>query len=233
MIGECCVKLAQLLFTLPSVVQEVARASPCVVVDSGRKKMSRDFVCNKPGIEPATARGEPARKRFRHGSLLDSISRSSLPAGPQSLQELFNFPSHILEVCFQRDGFQQRFRKLLEHGVVEYSDYSGVFAERQAKAMLFQTLREDWNLDVVHTVLRMCDLDRQCQRVLLHASNTLDAGTACVFPDVRMQVTEASQEHLDACVPCKDLPTELRSRAYHEMRAWLLSNGHSAVDQDI
>ena len=172
------------------------------------------------------------RAKCKHGSLLDLASRRELPAGPSSLQEMFSFASEILKTCFRDAECEKRFRALLQHGVVESSDYSGVFAERQAKAMLFQTLEEDYGCRVQHTVTRMCDIDRNCQQVLAHASENLDSGSSCVFFDIRELVLREAQDCLHRMVPGRDEPPADRKLKYDEMRRWLFQNGNLAVRQD-
>ena len=174
----------------------------------------------------------PAKGRFRQGSLLQQMACERLPPGPASLEELFNFPSDLLKVCFDVPKFQARCRALLKHGIVEHSDYSGVHAEREVKRLLLQAMREDYGMEVAHCVTKTCDNDRDCQKVLLAASEMLDDSRSCVFPDILCQISEDAQAVVAALQPPVGATREVKQAAHEAVRDWLFQNGDAAVAQD-
>ena len=172
------------------------------------------------------------KRKYRQGSLLDQAARADLPPGPATLQEMFNFPTDLVQSCFSAPEFQERCRRLLEHGIIEHSDYSGVHAEREAKRLLLQALMEDHNMNVPHLVTKTCDIDEEAQRVLLEASQQLDGCASCVFTDVHCQISPSAQAYVKMLQPQARDSKEVKRAAYEDMQRWLLENGSDVVDQD-
>ena len=186
---------------------------------------------------PAAVGKNVKRRKHKHGSLLDVASRSHLPPGPESLEQLFDFPGDLVDAVFADVSRADRCRRLLMHGVVEHSDYSGICAERESKRLLFQVLREQKRLDVAHVFTKSCDSDAQCQKVLLHMSAVLDGGASCVFTDIRQQVVEDAQNWCTAMTPGQEddglYAREQVEGRYKEIQEYLLSNSSWVVDQDL
>jgi len=172
------------------------------------------------------------RKRWKKGSVLDVLAKMRLPQGPQSVKELFNYPEQLVQAAFSKPEWQDRCVDLLRWGVVEHSDYSGIFAEREAKRLLFMALGQCKGIHVPHMVRKTCDIDPSSQRVLLHMSEVLDAGESCVFADIRAQLHPEAQEWCLAASPKPEDSIKAKEDAYQAMADFLLENGHWAVDQD-
>eukprot|EP00435_Cladocopium_sp_Y103_P047823 s241_g14.t1 len=176
------------------------------------------------------------RRKCKRGSLADLKSKEHLPAGPADVHELFNYPEVLVHDAFKKRQWETRFRQLLQDGLIEHSDYSGVSAEREAKRLLFQVLEDNYNFPVSHCFLRACDIDSNCQDVLIQASDLLDGGRSCVFTDIRAQVHPEAQAH------CEDVLKTINSAAADDMEAsqaanqeifdYLMQNGEKAVSKD-
>ena len=173
-----------------------------------------------------------SKRKWKKGSILDIVSKQHLPKGPGTAEELFNFPASILEDAFVHRQLKGRCKALLSWGVVEHSDYSGVFAEREAKRLLFEALKDRCSVHVPHMVAKTCDSDLLCQDVLLHSSSIQDDSWSCVFTDIRSQIHRDAQEWCDAALPNHDDPLETRQHAYDTIISWFLQNSNWAVDQD-
>lgn len=198
--------------------------------------MVGDGDCFAPngGVEKMTKM--TSKKKRKRGSLADRLAHSHLQPGPDSVENLFNYPVELVETIFQDAKRETRLRELLADGLVEHSDYSGISAEREAKRLLIQVLAEEHNFQVPHHVSKACDIDKDCQQVLVEASTVLDEGRSCVFTDIREQI------HPEAQAFCSDViakaqadvgvdPTCLES-AYSKIFQYLLQNSSWAVNQD-
>ena len=172
------------------------------------------------------------RRKVRQGSLEDVLASQYLPSGPSSLHELLCFPEDMLARVFANDQFKSNVMRLLEGGMIETSDYSGVCAAREATRLLLQAIHAHTGQEILCRVRRMCDLDKTAQHVLLHISRTQDAGEACVFPDIRQQLHLAAQEFLESCAPPAGATVLERRQCYEQMSQWLDENGSWAVCQD-
>ena len=184
--------------------------------------------------QPCTAKRQ--RRKCKRGSLADLMSKEHLPAGPADVHELFNYPEVLVHDAFKKSEWESRLRKLLQDGLIEHSDYSGVSAEREAKRLLFQVLEDNYSFPVPHYFLRACDIDSNCQDVLIQASDLLDGGRSCVFTDIRAQV------HPEAQAFCEDVlnktncaggdDKEAAEAANQEIFDYLMQNGEKAVSED-
>lgn len=172
------------------------------------------------------------KRKWKKGSVLDVVAKMRLPRGPTSVEELFNYPIQLVQAAFSKPEWRDRCGDLLRWGVVEHSDYSGIFAEREAKRLLFMALGQCAGIHVPHMVTKTCDIDPGSQRFLLHMSEMLDDGESCVFADIRSQLHPEAQEWCFAAVPSPDDPIKTKEGAYQAMSDFLAANGDWAVDQD-
>ncbi|CAE7548869.1 unnamed protein product [Symbiodinium natans] len=180
------------------------------------------------------ARLTPAgrRRRFLHGSLADLSARSTLPSGPASLTELFNYPVSLVEKLCSTGYAASQCKRLLADGIVQHSDYSGIGAEREVKRLLLQVLREEHALEIPHMFTKSCDIDVHCQEVLKHASHILDKGSSCVFADIMHQLVPEAQNwcaQMIADMPERNL--EEQCKINKEILEFLMQNMW-VVDKD-
>lgn len=193
--------------------------------------MEDDFTAVRGGAQQPSLK--PGRRRKR-GSLGDLLSKSHLPPGPDSLKELFNYPVNLVADAFKVSERKDRCLSLLRDGVAEHSDYSGISAEREAKRLLFQVLEEDYDLSVPHEVTKACDIDPDCQDVLIQASDILDNGRSCVFTDIRCQVHPEVQAFCEDALVKADGSQEGQQAVYQKIWDHLLlpETGALAVHED-
>ena len=176
-------------------------------------------------------RASPRKRRYKQGSLEDQLSTLHCQAGPSSLSELFDFPKqHVATMCKQPE-LLARACQLLEHGIVHSSDYAGMLAERAGMCLLLQALCEEAMCSVPYTFTRACDIDRDCQQLLLHSAQKQDQGQSCVFQDIREQIDPRGQAWCQACLSNPEDGPESCAAAYNSMDEFLEANGSWAVDQ--
>ena len=175
------------------------------------------------------------KRKCKRGSLADLISKSHLPPGPANFEELMNYPVDLVDDAFKSNERKQRCMSLLREGLIEHSDYSGISAEREAKRLLFQVLHEEYGLSVPHHFIKSCDIDPDCQAVLVHASDTLDEQRSCVFKDIREQIHPVAQAFCEEVLASADPDSiDLLEAAYKKIFQYLLAteNGAFAVNED-
>ena len=163
------------------------------------------------------------------------FSKSHLPPGPANFEELVNYPVDLVDDAFKSNERKQRCMSLLREGLIEHSDYSGISAEREAKRLLFQVLHEDYGLSVPHNFIKSCDIDPDCQAVLVHTSDTLDEQRSCVFKDIREQIHPVAQAFCEEALASADPDSiDLFEAAYKKIFQYLLAteNGAFAVNEE-
>ena len=206
----------------------------------GQAEEGWEFVDCLPDTTSAPATEHRQKRKHKHGSLLDLAARRHLPKGPESLQELFNFPSDMVRQIFADPERAKCCANLLKDGVVESSDYSGIAAEFEAKRLILQVLREEKSICAEHFLTKTCDIDVHCQRALGHMSHMLHNAQTCVFADIREQIHVNAQRWCASMDPAfggtgrelDRLPLEELESRYTAIREFLAKNGKWAVDQD-
>ena len=175
------------------------------------------------------------KRKCKRGSLADLLSKSHLPPGPSNLEQLMNYPADLVADAFRDNERKQCCMCLLQEGLIEHSDYSGISAEREAKRLLLQVLHEDYGFSIQHHFVKSCDIDPECQAVLVHASDTLDESRSCVFKDIREQIHPVAQAFCEETLANVDPDsTDELEAAYRQIWQYLLTteNGASAVSKD-
>ena len=82
------------------------------------------------------------RARPKAGSIQDRIARSHLPSGPETAEELFDWPTFIVKQIAQCPQRIQRLSTFLEHGLRMTSDYAGMDCAAEALTQLEQAMEE-------------------------------------------------------------------------------------------
>ena len=182
-------------------------------------------------VAGGSSHSQARRKRVKRGSLAERVCQQSLPKGPASVAELFDYPSGLLQSVFANSTFADRCVKLLSKGVAEHSDYSGVCAERESKRLLCQALGEDFGIHVPHVVTKTCDIDRICQQVLVHLSESQDSRGSCVFSDIRTQIHPEAQAYCSQHLPNDRATKEQSEASFKLIWDYLMANASWAVSQ--
>ncbi|CAE7253113.1 unnamed protein product [Symbiodinium necroappetens] len=181
---------------------------------------------------PRSPRTSPHKRRYKQGSLADHLSTLHCQAGPGNLFELFDFPKEHVRTMSKHPELLARACQLLEHGIVHSSDYAGMLAEREGMRLLLQALHEEASCSGSYTFTRACDIDRDCQQLLLHSAQTQDQGQSCIFLDICQQIHPTAQAWCQACLPKAEDSSESCAAAYDSMDEFLRANGSWAVDQE-
>ena len=174
---------------------------------------------------------EPLRKRLKRGSLAERFAKQSLPKGPASPAQLFNYPQELVRSVFANSAYADRCMKLLAKGVAEHSDYSGVCAERECRRLLFQVLYQDFGVSFPQVVTRTCDIDKTCQEVLVHLSESQDSSRSCVFTDIRTQIHPEAQAFCSQLVPDENASKEECEASFKSIWDYLMENADWAVTE--
>ena len=173
-----------------------------------------------------------SKKKRKQGSVSDQLAQLHLPPGPSSLAELLEYPKQHVQTIAREPELLQRVCTLLQRGIVHSSDYSGMLAEREGLRLLAQGLHDEVGVSVPYQFCRACDIDKECQALLVHSSRHQDDGCSCVFQDIREQIHPHAQAWCQACVPSENRSKECFAAAFESMDAFLAANGDWAVDQD-
>jgi hypothetical protein len=168
-------------------------------------------------------------KRRKQGRLPWSEEKArralALPPGPQSSDELADWPLQICEsLCGHNredEGVSLRFKTHLTSGIVMYTDYSGMECPREALRLGILGLIQHhaWSFDsfpVQHS--RMCDKDPLCLAVLDAIGQKDDS---CVFENILDRLPTEAQEWICAATPAKTASSDIRRAAFANIRAWI------------
>jgi len=179
-----------------------------------------------------TPRGQ--RKLSRRVS--DEDVAGTLPSGPSTTRDLFDWPSDLVKQIFLDNvhgaGRELQFRSITQHGVHVYTDYSGMDCPREACRVLDQALQ----LHLPHYqetkfhFLRSCDFGVPQQAVLLAIARELDDNNTCVFSDINHRLPPADQAFLDAMLP--EGSAASHAEGYQQMRGWLRENSDRLFNPD-
>ena len=167
------------------------------------------------------------RARPKAGSIQDRIARSHLPNGPETAEELFDWPTFIVKQIAQCPQRIQRLSTFLEHGLRMTSDYAGMDCAAEALTQLEQAMEE--------VLLRpagepksafifnyACDIARLPQGVLKKQQKL--RGRGCIFKDILDRLPAAMQKSLQELDPPEDASPEESQQAYEAMFLLLLRN---------
>ena len=169
----------------------------------------------------------PAAKRRRQQQLERSDFRSCAdgkPKGPESLQELMDWPSWVTSTVMQDPDRAHRVKQLLQGGVRVVSDYSGLDAPRECLTQLSKALQDDHGVTARFYFQRSCDHAALPQRVLTYLATEVDAGNSCVFADLEDRLTEDAREQLNTYMPKEDDTKEVKELAFQMIRQWVAHN---------
>eukprot|EP00969_Alexandrium_andersonii_P023327 1019273-Alexandrium_andersonii.AAC.1 len=132
--------------------------------------------------EPPPLMPEPrwqTRKRQKCSSGLGHVAGGTvayykraahLPAGPESVEELADWPRTLLrDMAGAKSSAMCRLAALLEAGLIAHTDCSGQLTPECAMQMLFHYLETDWHMDIPEGLIlwRTCDKSRLCERMAL------------------------------------------------------------------
>lgn len=168
-------------------------------------------------------------------------SSSALPAGPQSLADIMDWPSSLVTTTLAHVGTSgvDRLRNLLKHGVLNTTDYSGIDGPREVAHQLAPVLGRALNMKVCMPFVRSCDNDKVPQRVLKWAAEHLDSNHTCVFADILDAMDPDAREFIAAMEPPASVrrskhndEREAAVNAYTNLAAWLLEHREVAYPAD-
>lgn len=173
-------------------------------------------------------RPQGAPGRIRHGSLADILARSTLPKGPATAEELFDYPTEIVKVIFACPERALRVRQLLANGILETSDYSGMHCEGEAKRLMLDAMATTIGFEPpFYKVSRCCDNNATCQKVLRDISQEIYNSEMCVAKDINDYISEEATRLLDELEPDPSSDKDIKIMAYSSMGDWIMDNAKS------
>ena len=126
--------------------------------------------------------------KYRLGSMDHQCFSADAPLGPQSVQELYDWPTFVIhELCDSRVGADSRLRRLRaisDGGILGSSEFSGWDSQAEATRCCSQALGAFCGEPSRGFLwVRSCDYDELPRKVLCQMSE-LDHGFACVHGDI-------------------------------------------------
>jgi hypothetical protein len=165
-------------------------------------------------------------KRSRVEFSTRSNTADRLPPGPQSVEELYDWPLNNARILAENSDAIARLHSLLVGKITVYGDYSGYMSEKEALTLGFEGLRVvcDWKTLVTSSLVfaRACDVLPLQLNTLCEISRLGTGSTMCVFDDVVRHVIPEAAALISAMVP---LSCGLKTvRNYANQLTWLLEN---------
>ena len=140
--------------------------------------------------------------KFRLGSIEHQRASAHLPIGPQSVQELFDWPTFVVcQLCESGSQAAHRLRRLraiLDQGILASSEFSGWDSQIEATRCCSQALSSFCGEPTRGFLwLNSCDNEALPRNVLCQMSS-LDHGFACVHGDIneRLPATVMGGSHI-------------------------------------
>ena len=162
---------------------------------------------------------------------------SHFPAGPQNINELFNWPEDVTDsvmglVKFKhRDVLKTNIDNHMKYGVDIVTDYSGMDCPRWCMQPIEQALRRRYSCPPAkrkrrHSIEfhRSCDKGNLQKNLLKAISNSLDEGGTCVFEDLMDRLPLAAQVFIKKLTPHEKMTPDEKVNAYNDIRSWLHEN---------
>ena len=176
-------------------------------------------------LTPAKKRRCTAGPSNRLGGIESRQFMSALPKGPETLDELMDWPSQLLR-CVERasGGLFDRLKKVLGRPVLVTSAYSGIDAPRESLCQLGRALQAEYGQDVTFQFCHATDKATGPQTVLRYLAEKVDAGESCVFSELEERLSLEMREILDGMMPVDGQSSEEKELAYADMHQYLFRN---------
>ena len=158
----------------------------------------------------------------RLGGIESRQFSSALPRGPETLDDLMDWPSQLLQ-CIEQTagGLFGRLQKLLARPVRVTSAYSGIDAPRESLYQLGQALQARYGQSLTLQFCHATDKAKAPQEVLMYLAKNVDGGASCVFSDLEDRLTSETREYLDSMMPKDGQSSEAKKLAYDAMSEYL------------
>lgn len=179
---------------------------------------------------PLMAQRQP--RRFRRGLL------SEPQPGPESVSELYAWPRDVATALFSNENNDKfrNFKHMLELGVANVTDYSGIDMPRESMRCLLKGLQSLMNHDIDMTKItwqRSCDSGKLQRKCLEWQSRKFDGGSSCVFKDLLHRLPEHAQQWIQSHWPSKTSSKEDRIAAIQDIQHWLMDHRAELFKPDM
>ena len=174
----------------------------------------------------------PKRAKIaRKGGLEFRARNTSMPKGPESFEELMEWPSFILKEVVADEDRKRRLFQVFRQGLSVTSAYSGMDAPRECLTQVAEAMRIGYEFWPHIEFLHSCDIAELPQKVLLWLAMNVDSAQSCVFADLEDRLPEDARDHLQNLAPPESADKETKAAAYLEMWAYLHDNRQACFHQ--
>jgi hypothetical protein len=156
----------------------------------------------------------------------------SLDPGPTSAEAIGDWPSANAK-CIHSSGKSEdeemtlRLFSILQGGLLQYGDYSGIEAARHALDYSVKGMAkemgwtfEEWPI----TYTRSCDKGKLQTEVLTKYALTIDGGRSCHFKNMLDRLPEAARNYVTSNMPPKTASNDDKLQAAQQLEQFVQSN---------
>ena len=179
------------------------------------------------------------RRRTRVGLIDDmQFSEMTLPKGPSTKGDLFQWPKASLQKICDDERREVRLRGLMQIGFDMDSDYSGWSSEREICHQLQFALEAHGMRWAAKAKVprfffhRTCDSDADAQAFLLYLAKNVDDSNSHVMDDINNKISRAAVAVLDNMEPAEDATLVQRAECYVKMAEYVDGNRRELFKSD-
>ena len=202
-----------------------AGAGGASITGSGADLWNEEFCFTSSSSAAASA--AVSTKRARAGSIHDRAARSCLPLGPETKEELYDWPTFIAERIAQDPDRAARLLAMLGKGLRMTTDYSGMDCPVEAVTQLETAMenvlgRKAKQPGSEFTVTHACENDTLPQKVLRRLRDLRCYG--CIFSDLMDRVPAAHRDSIKQMLPGSVTSPERCKAAYEEIASYVMQH---------
>ena len=157
-----------------------------------------------PHSRPSKQARPSKRLRSKCGCLADIAEHRTLPSGPSNVDELFEWPTEIVNSIARRQDMMERMVRLFSCGMRTSSDYAGMDCPGEALEQLISAMKKQWGEEpgaLMH--MYACDRGDLPQTVLRALREK--RGHGCIFKRIQDRLPADMRDKCDRMVPKKEL----------------------------
>ena len=168
-----------------------------------------------------------------------------LPGGPETLEQILNFPDVVWERLFSSDNetssqdYQDRLARLRQclgrAGLELHSQYSGKGTAESAAGQLSKLLASKNAIAAtgVGAFVAKTAFDLKPFAVDVLRSHACASRPRCIFGDLKGSLSARAREELDRLTPAKAQSAEARADAFDAMDKYLKEHSATALPRDV
>ena len=170
-------------------------------------------------------------KLARKGGVLFRSMDIAKPKGPESFQELMQWPKSHVQTIARDEEMKQRLIKVMRKGIRMQTAFSGMDAPREAMRQIAQGMRCAFDFRPQIEYTHSCDNAELPQKVLTWLAKEEDAGQSCVFSDLEDRLPDDAKFALQNLAPDPDSNKLEKAAAYTRIWEYLHDNRQACFNQ--